>query len=51
MPQESARRHGRLDVPHSNALAQLGKPAHELHEAEWGGPDIRVNMVLPGPSS
>ena len=30
-------RHGRLDVLHSNAYAQLDKPAHELSEAEWDG--------------
>ncbi|MBW8795749.1 MAG: SDR family oxidoreductase [Streptomyces sp.] len=30
-------RHGRLDVLHSNAFAQLNKPAHELSEAEWDG--------------
>ncbi|MFF9774249.1 SDR family NAD(P)-dependent oxidoreductase [Streptomyces sp. NPDC013978] len=29
--------HGRLDVLHSNAFAQLNKPAHELSEAEWDG--------------
>ncbi len=31
------RRHGRLDVLHSNAFAQLTKPAHELSETEWDG--------------
>ncbi|MFJ1967424.1 SDR family NAD(P)-dependent oxidoreductase [Streptomyces sp. NPDC087903] len=30
-------RHGRLDVLHSNAFAQVNKPAHELSEAEWDG--------------
>ncbi|NGO09078.1 SDR family oxidoreductase [Streptomyces sp. HC44] len=30
-------RYGRLDVLHSNAFAQLNKPAHELTEAEWDG--------------
>ncbi|WP_257232521.1 SDR family NAD(P)-dependent oxidoreductase [Streptomyces sp. Rer75] len=30
-------RHGRLDVLHSNAFAQLNKPAHELSEDEWDG--------------
>ena len=30
-------RHGRLDVLHSNAYAQLIKPAHELSDAEWDG--------------
>ncbi|WP_275560079.1 SDR family oxidoreductase [Streptomyces sp. 5-6(2022)] len=30
-------RHGRLDVLHSNAFAQLNKPAHELSETEWDG--------------
>ncbi|MFE9452244.1 SDR family NAD(P)-dependent oxidoreductase [Streptomyces sp. NPDC006739] len=30
-------RHGRLDVLHSNAYAQLNKAAHELTEAEWDG--------------
>ncbi|MFI1728511.1 SDR family NAD(P)-dependent oxidoreductase [Streptomyces acidicola] len=30
-------RYGRLDVLHSNAFAQLNKPAHELSEAEWDG--------------
>ncbi|MFI9169957.1 SDR family NAD(P)-dependent oxidoreductase [Streptomyces lincolnensis] len=29
--------HGRLDVLHSNAFAQLNKPADELSEAEWDG--------------
>jgi NAD(P)-dependent dehydrogenase (short-subunit alcohol dehydrogenase family) len=29
--------HGRLDVLHSNAFAQVNKPAHELSEAEWDG--------------
>ncbi|MEU5248673.1 SDR family oxidoreductase [Streptomyces asoensis] len=29
--------HGRLDVLHSNAFAQLNKPAHELSEVEWDG--------------
>lgn len=29
--------HGRLDVLHSNAFAQLNKAAHELSEAEWDG--------------
>lgn len=30
-------RHGRLDVLHSNAFAQLNKAAHELTESEWDG--------------
>jgi NAD(P)-dependent dehydrogenase (short-subunit alcohol dehydrogenase family) len=28
-------RHGRLDVLHSNAAYDLGKPAHEISEQEW----------------
>jgi NAD(P)-dependent dehydrogenase (short-subunit alcohol dehydrogenase family) len=32
---EVGRRHGRLDILHSNAFAVVVKPAHELSEGEW----------------
>ncbi|MEI5519339.1 SDR family oxidoreductase [Streptomyces brasiliscabiei] len=35
--------HGRLDVLHSNAFAQLNRPAHELSEAEW---DSQMAVLL-----
>jgi NAD(P)-dependent dehydrogenase (short-subunit alcohol dehydrogenase family) len=35
--------HGRLDVLHSNAFAQLTKAAHELSEAEW---DAQMAVLL-----
>jgi NAD(P)-dependent dehydrogenase (short-subunit alcohol dehydrogenase family) len=39
--------HGRLDVLHSNAFAQLNKSAHEMSEAEWDG-QMAVLLNPPG---
>ena len=40
-----ARRHGRLDILHSNAYLSVVKPAHELTEEEW---DRQLAVTLKG---